>query len=51
MQPVLFSLERARRTGNGWSRAGFNIRYYMSNFTEVDCSPYYTLEFQVSFEF
>lgn len=51
MQPVLFSLEKARRSGNGWSRAGFNIRYYQSNFIETDSGPYYTLQFQISFEF
>lgn len=51
MQPVVFSLKRANETGNGWYRDGTNINYYPSNFTETECSAYFTLEFQIEFSY
>jgi hypothetical protein len=49
MQPLVFSLKKARAGDNGWYRDGNNISYYPSNFKEEDCAPYYTLEFQLTF--
>ena len=49
MQPCIFSTEAEKKNGQGWFRAGGNIKYYR-NQNRVDGSNrfYYTLTFTIS---
>jgi hypothetical protein len=51
MKPLVFSLKKARedKEANGWYRDSSSISYYKSNFREIGCTPYYTLEITLQF--
>ena len=55
MKPLVYSETNARITGNGWYRAGYDIRYYQSpnkvkKINGEDIKNY-TLSFKIKFDF
>lgn len=52
MKPVVFSLKRHRRTGNGWERRADNVSYGVSPICDRiknSNSKLYALEFELEF--
>ncbi|XP_057185932.1 cytosolic carboxypeptidase 2 isoform X1 [Triplophysa rosa] len=50
MRPLLYSERAAWMKGEGWKRAGTNIRYYPNN-TEQDGKPLYSLTWTIEFPY
>jgi hypothetical protein len=52
MKPIIFSLNRHRKTGNGWQMKGENITYNISSVHDIvagEESKLYCLQFTVIF--
>ena len=53
MQPVVYSKEREKKTGEKWHRAGTQVAYFQNCTPRIDRPEkhYYTLSFQYSFDY